>query len=190
MTMRFLVLALLVSGCGPSSAGREPDEFTGCASDEHWRTFDDQEPLASVSDAMSPVFTMPTAGATVPAASKPIVAWSQDPNDVGMADGNVPHTDGVGGCNMCCPEFNIGALSTLHLPPVSGDVYDLQFTVGGKVDHRVITTLQEWTPPDATWAAWKGQTVTLKIYRMTVLRNDVKQGPYTPSAPFTFTVGS
>jgi len=181
------MLVLLLSGCGGASPFRDPDEFTGCGSDENWRTFDDQEPTAMVSDAMSPVFTSPSSGATLTA--KPVFAWNQDPNTVGAKDGDVPYMDGVGGCTMCCPEFNIGALSTLHLPPISGDVYDLQLTVDGKVVYRVITTLQEWTPPDATWTAWKGKTVSLQIWRMTVLRNDPKQGPYTPSTKLTFTVG-
>ena len=97
--------------------------------------------------------------------------------------------DGVNGCNMCCPEFNTGALSTLHLPPISGNAYDLQFTVDGKIAWRVITTIQEWAAPDATLAAWKGKKVSLKIWRMSLLRNDVKQGPYVGTAPFSFSVG-
>jgi hypothetical protein len=188
--MRLVLISLLLAGCGSPAGPREPDEYTGCATDETWRTFDDQEPQTSVSDAMSPVFTMPSAGATIPLAQKPVFAWNQDPNDVGAKDGDVPYMDGVGGCNMCCPQFNIGALTTLHLPPISGDAYDLQFSVGGTVVWRLNTTLQEWTPPDMTWASWAGKTVTLKVYRMTVLRNDVKQGPYTPTAPFSFSVGS
>jgi hypothetical protein len=52
----------------------------------------------------------------------------------------------------------------------------------------VITTLQEWGVPPATLAGWKGKTVTLKIWRMAVLRNDVKDGPFIATAPFTFTV--
>jgi hypothetical protein len=78
----------------------------------------------------------------------------------------------------------------MHLPPISGNAYDLQFTVGGNVVWRVVTTLQEWGPTDATWAAWKGKTVSLKIWRMNLLRNDVKNGPFVSPQPFVFTVGS
>ncbi len=186
--MRVFILSLFVLGLGCTNNApvlREPDEYTGCAGDEQWRTFDDQEHNAVVADATGPAITQPDL--TAPLGAKPVFQWNQDPGDPGMPTGDVPH-DGPG-CNQCCPQWNIGALTTAHLPPISGDVYDLQLSVGGHLDYRVITTLQEWTPPDATWAAWKGKTVSLKIWRMTVLRNDPKQGPYTPSAPLVFTVG-
>jgi hypothetical protein len=188
----FMFVIFLISACGGGSAAlREPDEYTGCGTDEHWRTFDDQEPMAAVSDAMGPAVTAPAPATTVAFAMKPVISWNQDPNDPGQAGGDVPH-DGPG-CNACCPEYNTGALTTLHLPPVSGDVYDLQFSTGGSVTHRVITTLQEWTPPDALWSSWKGQHVSLKIYRMTLISNDVRPGvggPFVASKPFIFTVGS
>ncbi|HEX8953010.1 MAG TPA: hypothetical protein VF945_14240 [Polyangia bacterium] len=185
--MRSIVLllsAIWIAGCSGGTTGREPDEYTGCGSDETWRTFADQEPLATVSDAMAPLVTLPAAGATVPSSSPLVVKWQPDPNDVGAPDGNVPHDA------TSCPEYNIGAgLQTLHLPPISGDAYDLQFSVGGKVVWRVITTIQEWGATDATLAGWKGKTVSLKIWRMSVLRNDVKEGPFVGSAPFGFAVG-
>jgi hypothetical protein len=185
--MRLILLSILLAGC---SGNAQPDpEMTGCATDENWRTFDDQEPTGSVSDDNSPKFTFPAAGMTVPFAMPPIVTWTQDANNAGAPDGDVPH----GPTDACT--FNPGALTTLHLPPISGDVFDLQFNVGGHLDHRVVTTLQEWTPPNNAqfgdvWTRWKGQTVTVKIWRMTVLKNDPKQGPFTPSMTFSFSVGS
>jgi hypothetical protein len=192
--MKTLLLStLLLAACsGKTTALREPDEYVGCASDEHWRTFDDQEPHATVADATGPAFTAPTAGATLPSATKPIFVWNQDPNDPGMVPlGDVPHSGP--GCNSCCPEWNTGALTVMHLPPISGDVYDLQVTTDGSVSHRVITTLQEWTPTDDVWSSWKGKTVSLKIYRMTLINNDVRPGaggPFVATRPFTFTVGT
>jgi hypothetical protein len=190
--MKMLLMSTLVlAACGGSSALlREPDEYTGCATDEHWRTFDDQEPSAKVSDAMAPSVTAPTAG-MLASATKPVFSWSQDPGDPGQAAGDVPH-DGPG-CNNCCPEWNLGALTTLHLPAISGDVYDLQFSTGGSVTHRVITTLQEWAPTDSLWSSWKQASVSLKIYRMTLINNDLPMfgagGPFVASQPFRFTVG-
>lgn len=35
----------------------------------------------------------------------------------------------------------------------------------------------------------EGQDLSPRMWRMSVLRNDVKQGPFVASAPFTFTVG-
>jgi hypothetical protein len=188
--MRTTVLcALLVLGCGGGPTHREPDEYTGCGTDEHWQTFDDNEPMATVAAMTAPTLTQPAAGATVPSSTKPILKWNQDPNDPGMNAGDVIYMNGPG-CNMCCPQFNTGALTTLHEPPVSGNLYDLQFTVGGNYLWRVVTTLQEWTPTDALWAQLKGKSVSLKIYRMTLLVNALKQGPYVAPAPFTFTVAN
>ena len=106
-----------------------------------------------------------------------------------MPTGDVAYQNGPG-CTMCCPEWNLGALTSAHLPAISGNVYDLWFLIGGNVVHRVITTLQEWAPPAALWTTWKGQTITIKIWRLDLLHNDVKTGPYAPSMPFTFSVGS
>jgi hypothetical protein len=191
--MKILSLALLmvlgsVAGCsgGGSSGNREPDEYTGCGSDENWRTFEDQEKTATVSDQSGPFVTSPSAGASVPSSTKVKLTWQQDPNDPGQPDGDVPYMGP--GCNQCCPQFNTGSLSTLHLPPISGDVYDLQFSIGATEVWRVVTTLQEWGPSDALWATWTGKTVSLKMWRMAVLTNDVKSGPFVATQPFTFSV--
>ncbi len=183
--MRAIILlsAIVVAGCSNATTGREPDEYTGCGTDETWRTFEDQEPTATVSDAMAPLITQPAAGSAVSVAAGLVLKWQPDPNDVGAPDGDVPHDANS------CPEYNTGSLQTLHLPPISGDAYDLQLTVNGKVAWRVITTIQEWGPPPATLSGWQGKTVSLKMWRMSVLRNDVKEGPYVASSPFTFTVG-
>jgi len=185
-----ILLALCASACGPAgTTGREPDEYTGCASDEHWRTFDDQEPTATVDDTQAPPLTAPAAGATLPAASAPMLTWRQSMSDSGQPDGDVPHVIGPG-CDNCCPQYNTGAITTLHLPASSGNLYDLQFTIDGQIAHRVLTSLQAWKPKDETWAGWRGKTVTLEIWRMSVLRNDPKAGPFVATTPFTFTVGN
>jgi hypothetical protein len=181
---RLGLCALLLVGCGGSPTHREPDEYTGCGTDEHWQTFEDNEPLATVASGTGPTLTAPAAGATVPSSTKPVLRWNQDPGDPGMNTGDV-----IFGpvCNGCC-EPKMGALTALHEPPVSGDVYDLQFTVGGNYLWRVVTTLQEWTPTDALWAQMKGKSVSVKIYRMSLLVNQLKQGPYVAPMPSTFTV--
>jgi hypothetical protein len=189
LMMTALSLSALAASCGGGATHREPDEYTGCGTDEHWHTFDDNEPLATVGSAMAPALTKPAANATVPATPKVIVQWNQDPADPGMSGGDVVHINGPG-CNDCCPQYNLGALTTLHDPPVSGDLYDLQFSVGGNVVWRVVTTLQEWTPTDALWAQWKGKQISLKIYRMALLVNQLKQGPYVAAAPTTFSVAN
>jgi hypothetical protein len=166
-------------------------EFTGCGTDENWRTFDDQEQLNTpMTTADSPVVTAPAAGATVAFAAPITIHWQPSANDAGSADGNVPH-DGPG-CNNCCPQWTRGGLTTSHLPPISGDVYDLRFTVDGSEVWRTVTTLQAWAPDPATdaWSKMRGKTVSLMIWRMSVLRNDVKMGPFATGTAFTFTVGN
>ena len=188
--MRWWMLALLCCSCG-GGVLREPDEYTGCATDEHWITFDDQEPHATVDDTMAPAFTQPTVGATLPSSTKAIFKWNQDPNDPGMAAGDVAHNGP--GCNACCPQWNIGALTALHLPPISGNVYDVQFSTDGSVAHRVVTTLQEWTPTDALWQSWRGKTVSIRIWRMTLIANSLRPGvggPFVAAHPTQFIVGN
>jgi hypothetical protein len=188
MKTYLLLASICVAGCG-SPATLEP-EYTGCGTDENWRTFDDQEKSAPmISDTTAPNITSPAAGATVPVAQVKLT-WQQDPNDVGAPAGDVPYMDGTPGCMMCCPQFTIGGLQTLHLPPISGDVYDVQISVGGTLVHRVITTLQEWAPLTRDYATFAGKKLSIKIWRMAVLRNDVKQGPYVGTQPFTFSVGN
>jgi hypothetical protein len=180
-------LLLLLVACHTTPL-REPDEFTGCGTDENWRTFDDQAHNAVVADATGPAVTQPDLTMPQPAAA-PVFMWNQDPNDPGMTVGDVPH-DGPG-CNDCCPEWDLGALGTAHLPPISGDVYDLQLSEGGNVIHRVVTTLQEWKAHDATWASWHGKSLSLRIWRMSLLSNDVRPGvggPFVATHGFAFTV--
>jgi hypothetical protein len=181
-----------LAGCGHSHAGDgiEP-EYTGCGTDENWRTFDDQERLSTPMDsADAPLVTAPAAGTTVPFAAPLTLAWTLNGSEPGTPAGNVPH-DGPG-CNNCCPQYNVGGLTTQHFPPISGEVYDLRFSVGEQPIWRVITTFQQWTPDPKTdaWSKMRGQTVSLVVWRMSVLRNDVKGGPFAAATAFTFTVGN
>ncbi len=186
--MRPWMILILLSACGASpQPPREPDEYTGCGNDEHWRTFDDQAKAVVIDDNLAPLFTAPIPTAPLPFATRPTFAWKQDPNNLGMPTGDVPYMNGPG-CTNCCPQFNRGALGTSHLPAISGNIYDLQLFVEGALQHRVVTTLQEWAPSEKLWSSWRGRAVTLTIYRLTLLKNDVKAGPYRPRAAFAFAV--
>jgi hypothetical protein len=179
-------LLLLLIACTPTPL-REPDEYTGCGGDEQWRTFDDQAHNAVVADATGPAIVQPDL--TMPLASPSPFLWNQDPNDPGMELGDVPH-DGPG-CNNCCPQWTTAALGIAHLPPISGNVYDLQFSTGGTVVWRVVTTLQEWKARNDTWASWHGKSLSLRIWRMSLISNDVRPGvggPFVATHGFDFTV--
>lgn len=185
----FLACTLFLAACG-GAAHREPDEYTGCGKDETWRSFDDSESAATiVDDSQAPAITQPNVSATIAFSPKPVFQWNQDPTSAGTPPGDVPFMPGPD-CNMCCPQFNMGALTTLHEPVISGDAYDLQFYIGGSDVHRVITTLQEWTAPDDVWASWRGATVTLKLYRIQLLGDQIKAGPWTQSQPIVLHIGS
>jgi hypothetical protein len=177
--MRILLLLLACS----SPPVREPDEYTGCGKDENWITFDDQEHNVKIDDTQAPQVTAPMAGSF---SDKQIFTWNLDVNEPGTPDGDVQYM--CAPTDHCCDQWNIGALTTLHLKAISGDVYDLKLWVGGTIVHRVVTTLQEWTPTDAVWQSWRGQQVTLTLTRMSVLRDDVKEGPFRASKGFVSSV--
>lgn len=195
--MRLLILAsLALIACSSAGSGvlREPDEYIGCASDEHWRTFDDQEKFAVVADATAPYLTDPSPNLSFAATQKPIFRWQQSPTSVGMPTGDVPNDA------ASCPDWNTGGLVNLHLPPITGNVYDMQFSTSGQVVYRVLTTLQAWVAPDTsntsmidTWALFSGQSVSLVIYRMELVKNDLRPdtaaGPFVATMPFQFSVG-
>ncbi len=190
--MRTLVLATLLTACGGNAPSREPDEYVGCATDEHWLLFDDQELAKKVmeSSTLAPQVTAPPIGSTFAFSDKPIFHWNQDPDEAGDSGGDVPAD---------CPQWNLGGLSILHLPVVSGDLYDLQFSISGAVFYRVITSLQEWTPPATAnrsmidaWKTFRNRQVSLKIVRAKLLRNDLPSDTYAYAAatPFAFTVSN
>jgi len=185
---------LLHLGCNhPAGTQREPDEYVGCSTDENWVTFDDQEATAVVDDSQAPSLLTPTA-TSFAVAQKPVFTWQRTPTEVGVPTGDVEHPNvnpdlGNPNCVDCCTGWNSGALSTFHEPPISGNVYDLQLSVdGAAVSHRALTTLQEWTPPDNVWASWSGHQITLKIWRLSLLQNAAKAGPFITRAPFVFRI--
>ncbi len=184
-----VVAALLAAGCNKITH-RVADEYTGCGGDEQYLLLEDAEPSAVVDDSNAPQMTQPANGGSVAFSPKTIVQWNQDVNAPGQPDGDVPYMDGVNGCDACCPQFTIGSLTTLHLPAESGDIYDLHFSVDGDYVWRLVTTLQEWTPSDDLWAKWKGHKVSIQIWRMAILTNNPKAGPYISTSPWTFSVGN
>ena len=184
--------ALTVAGCANAQQHRAADEYTGCGGDEQYRLLEDAEDAApglQADLANAPQMTMPAVGATVPFDPKTTVKWDQSPTSAGQDTGDVPYLDGVNGCDACCPQFNAGALTTLHLPVQTGDIYDLHVFVDGNYVWRVITTLQEWAPPDTQWSEWKGHTVSIDFYRMTINANIQQSGPFL-SQRYSFHVGS
>ena len=175
--MRLLVPVLLLSACGGAGtlAQREPDEYVGCATDENWALFDEVGDV--IDDGAAPLVLSPGRGASV-GATPVDITWQATPTIVGQLTGDVPTT---------CPQWSQG-YSTLHLPTISGTVYDLQIVQGGRVVHRVLTTLQKWTASTDTWKTLAGSTVTLVFHRIVVTGNARTDGPYATTTPWQLTI--
>jgi hypothetical protein len=194
--MRILSLCILLAGCnGPAPGLFEPDATRGyqaCATDENWRTFNDQElaHLVKTDDTQATAFQPPLVdGASFPASPAPTFTWQVTATIPGMMNGDASCPTV---CRLCTGSIpTAGTMCNLcgaHLPAVSGDSYDLQFSVGGSVVWRIITTAQFYQPPDDIWASWRGKTVSLATVRAFLKLNDVQE-IYQASKPLTFSVG-
>lgn len=170
------MMVLLASACGGATlAKREPDEYVGCATDEIWPLFDEATDL--VDDSQAPLILTPSDGASLP--STPVdVTWQVTPTIVGEPQGDIAAT---------CAQWNTG-YTTLHLPPVSGTIYDLQLVSGGEIKHRVLTSLQKWAASADTWTHLAGDSIELHLTRLTVEQNDPEAGPYAPSTSPTISI--
>jgi hypothetical protein len=181
-TCSALFLGVLL-GAGCSSATSLEPVYDACASDENWRTFDDYETTGRVENDPSndPMWLMPMMNAVVPSAMPAIIQWQPTMTDPGMMYGDA-----------VCPQFQPGSISglsatPLHLPPVSGTVYDLHFAMNGTDVYRVVTTQQQEAAPIASWSGWAGKTLTLTLYKAQMLMNEVVTGPYQ-SSPLTLQI--
>jgi len=176
---RPLLLSVLLGSAALSAAchdhagaGREPDEYTGCATDENWSTFDDVADV--VSDADAPVIVSTASNAVLPATPVELIwASSQTTASSSGGDGDIAAT---------CAQWNTG-FATAHLEPVSGTVYDLQIAIDGQVRHRVLTSLRRWKASEALWSTFRGKTIELRLRRMVVLTNARREGPYIATTP-------
>src|SRR5439155_24081445 len=115
---------------------------------------------------------------------RPTFTWQPTPTVAGRANGTASCLDN---CTLC-GGMHPCSLCGQHLPPTTGDEYDLQFTVDGAVAYRVLTTLQSFTPPEALWATWGGKTVSLNAVRILFEVNRVQEGPFQPTKPISFSV--
>lgn len=185
--MRLLALLLFASStllaCHDhehTGVGREPDEYLGCATDELWPAFDASETLALASpDATTaPKLTSPDVAAALPATA-PRFIWSKQPSAQPVLDGDVA---------MSCEQWSRGAITTQHLVPISGTVYQLRLFDGATVDYRVLTTLEQWQPPAALWQRLRGSSRRIEIMRMPVVNNERTAGPFVSPEQVSFMV--
>lgn len=163
-----LLLGLYV-GCGH---GGSEATFEGCTTDENLEMMNDLIKTNRIkSDPQAePQFTQPMAGATLPSSSPPTFRFQPSATNVGSPSGDAT-----------CPQFQptlSGSLKILHLPAVSGTIFDLQITVDGAVAYRVLTTQQSTSVPAGTWTGWAGKRISVTLYSARLLNNEVAEGPY------------
>ena len=182
--MRILAVALAAIccvGCDHESnqVGREPDEYLGCATDELWEVFDQNEGKPVVDAAAAPKLSAPILTLPLASLSAPIFVWSKNPATASAPDGDVPIT---------CPQFSRGAIGTKHFPSVSGTVYQLRIYEAQTNVYRVLTTLEQWQPPASAWQRLAGKSLRFEIMGMSVASNGWSAGPYVSPDVMTFTV--
>jgi hypothetical protein len=164
-----LPLLLLAAACHSHDDGGAL--YEGCATDENRVTIDDYEGSGRIREdaGRGPLFTAPAPGAALPAAAPPTFAWQPSPADPGRASGNAS-----------CPQCPDCSFSAQHLPAVSGYTFDLRILkkAGGAPVYRVLTTKQRCTPPASLWQGLAGEELQVELIRVSLLRNDVVDGPY------------
>lgn len=175
------LLLLAVCQCSDLSAKGPEPSYEGCASDENWMTLD--AALAGLSDqvdpADAPIFTAPTGGASVASDVAPVFRFEPSRSSAGQSGGNVT-----------CPQYqpqHLRRFDSLHLPAVTGTVFDLHVSIAGSTVYRVLTTRQFAGVPLATWRAWSGKSLTVTLYRTIFDKNEIVAGPFR-SAPLTVSV--
>jgi hypothetical protein len=187
--MGYLMVGMFaaLAACGPQTgASREPDAYEGCATDEVWRTLDEAQAGNRVraDDAQAPRFLDPvTQGATLPGATPPTIRWQQSATVAGNANGDAT-------CEKCPTCGTPATLVAPHEEPVSGTVYDVQFTAAGGTPYRVLTTVLSLTVPANVWQGWRGRQVSVTATRAPLQGGTLQGDAYRPAQPLSFTVGN
>lgn len=167
-----LVLLPALFACSKTPAGRPPDALEGCATDENSATFDDYAARVTLDAGRAPRWLEPSPGAALPAAAPAVLRWQPTPTDAGRPNGTASCPDRCPTCRLA-PE---------HLPPVSGNAYDLHVLAGGVEVYRVVTTLQSFTAQASVWSDWAGRDLAVDIVGTALLRNEVAEGPFRTEA--------
>lgn len=166
-----LAITLTLCACHGPGDGVEPS-YEGCASDENWSLMDDHIRTSRINSDVqtAPQLLEPAEGATLSGGTPAMFRFQPSSSLAGNANGDAS-----------CPQFQpsrFGGVRPLHLPPVSGTVFDLQLTVDGTVAHRVLTTRQAAAVPASKWSSWAGKRVSATLYRARMLQNEIVEGPY------------
>lgn len=95
----------------------------------------------------------------------------------------LPQGGGTGGASRFSRDFRafLVPIAHAHLPPVTGSVYRLIFTIPGEsAPLRVLTTDRSFTPGGASFASLNRATgpIALELVHAYLVDNRVMEGPY------------
>ncbi len=186
--MRWVVvpLALLPIACGQKCP--EP-QYEGRASDEAHLTMVDAESRATADADKAPKFTL-TDATELPSASLPTFRWS---SSIASQRPLSPRRGEGQGEGRKAPWWRGLLISEAyaHLPPVTGVIFWLRFTVPGEqCPVEVLTTKTDYTPTQEVWTKLKSGTGARSLTGQSayLTENRITEGPFKTPGPVTFTV--
>ena len=167
-----VLLCLFLCQCSDlSEKGPEPS-YEGCATDENWMTLDAalRDASTEVHVAEAPIFLAPASAASLDADVAPVFRFAPSRSSAGQSGGNVS-----------CPQYqpqHVAGTGPLHLPVVTGTIFDLHVAIAEADVYRVLTTRQFAGIPLGTWRTWSGKTLTVAVYRSSLDKNEIVSGPF------------
>lgn len=192
--MRFLIslalFASVVACAGDDTCADEP-AYAGDATDETWVVMKDNEDNAKSGDD-APVFTSPKNNATLSAATAPKFAWDSTLKVAAWQP--AASTRAARAPARDAWDALVAAVipaAHAHEPPITSDLYWLQFVLPDQACvASILTTDLEVTPDDDTWklvAEHKGTPIEVRIISAYVEQNVLTEGPFAGKA-LTFTI--
>lgn len=169
--------------------------YGGEATDEAWRAMVDAKSKAAVSDQavtlVSPTEgqSYSTTGETPPTWqwTSPIASWV--PGSAPSVPASLPARPREGRSVLAWLGNLVLPSAEAHLPPFTGDLYQVQVTVPGrKCPVELLTSNLEWTLDAATWDTLRGavdQDVSIQVLSAYLVENRLREGPYKLATPRT-----
>jgi hypothetical protein len=201
MTRSVLVIAsfaaLSVVHCGSEgSSGDGEVIYQGAATDEAYAVLVDAEPRVMIDAAKAANVTVPVEGQGYsPTEAAPPFRWTSALS--AALERPAPARRAQAHARAELPRMTLGDLvlpgeraALAHLPPITGTVHLLRFTIPGESSLLVLTTQTSYTPDDASWRHLKGADgrVQLVITSAYLRNNIIEEGPYRAATPRSFGV--
>ncbi|MFP2909697.1 hypothetical protein ACLESD_32555 [Pyxidicoccus sp. 3LFB2] len=194
LSAALLALAPACDNDEPASECGEP-LYGGDATDEAWRTLvDAKDRPADSSQAVtleSPAVDQTYSSTDAP----PTWRWTSPLASLvpGSAPEGTPSRPRDEGRSMLAWLGNLILPSAeAHLPPFTGDIYQVQVTLPGReCPVELLTSNLEWQLDAATWDTIRGyvdQDLSVQVTSAYLVQNRLREGPYRLAAPRTIRV--